>query len=62
MRRPFTMLAALLLLVVALAQAARAYLGVEVLINGYSVPVVASWVAAAVAAFLSLMLFREARL
>ena len=62
MRKPFTTIAALLLLVVALAQAARAYLGVEVLIDGYAVPVIASWVAAGVAGLISLMLFREARL
>ena len=61
MRRPFTILAALLLLIVTLAQAARALTGAEVLIDGYSMPVMASWVAAAVAGFLSLMLFREAR-
>jgi len=61
MRRPFTALAALLLLVIALAQGARAFLGLEVTIDGVQVPVVASWIAAGVAGLLALMLFREAR-
>jgi len=61
MRRPFTAIAALLLLIIALAQATRAFLGLEVVVDGYSVPVVASWIAAAVAGALGLLLFREAR-
>lgn len=61
MQKPFTTVAAVLLLIVALAQATRAFLGVEVLIGGYSVPIVASWIAAAVAGLISVMLFSEAR-
>jgi hypothetical protein len=61
MRKPFTTIAALLLLVIAGAQAARAYLGLDVVIDGFHVPIVASWAAAAVAGFLSLMVLSEAR-
>lgn len=60
--KPFTAIAALLLLVIAIAQAARAAMGVDVLIdNTFHVPIVASWIAAAVAGLLAIMLFREAR-
>lgn len=62
MRRPFTTIAGLILAIVAIAQAARAALGVDVIVDGYAVPVMASWIAAAVAGVVSLMLFREARL
>ena len=61
MRRPFTTIGALLFLVVAVAQATRAALGVEVVIDGFQVPIVASWIAAAVAGLLAIMLFRESR-
>lgn len=59
--KPFTAIAALLLFAVAIAQAARAYMGVDVVIGDVHVPIVASWAAAGVAGFLSLMLFVEAR-
>jgi hypothetical protein len=61
MRRPFTTIAGLILGIVAIAQATRAALGVEVVIDGYQVPVMASWIAAVVAGIVSLMAFREAR-
>jgi len=61
MRKPFTTIAGLLLIVIAIAQATRAFLGVSVLVDGFAVPVMASWIAAAVAGLLGLMLFREAR-
>jgi hypothetical protein len=59
--KPFTAIAALLLFAVAVAQAARAYMGVDVLIGDFHVPIVASWVVAGLTGFLSLMLFVEAR-
>ena len=61
MRRPFTLIAGLLLAVIALAQATRAFLGIDVVIDGYHVPIAASWIAAVVAGVISVMLFREAR-
>ena len=61
MRKPFTLLAALVFLVVAIGQATRAYFGFDVVIDGHPIPVAASWIAAGVAAFLSVMLFMEAR-
>ncbi len=60
MRKPFTVIAGLLLLVVATAQAARAYFGFDVIVDGYHIPIVASWAAAGVAGLLGLMLFSEA--
>jgi hypothetical protein len=60
MRRPFTIIAALLIGFIAAAQATRAFLGVDVVVDTFHVPIVASWVAAGVGAFISLMLFREA--
>ncbi len=61
MRRPFTLLVALLLLVIAIAQATRAFLGLDVVVDGHPIPVTASWIAAAVAGLLCVMLFVEAR-
>jgi len=60
MRKPFTVIAGLLLLVVAAAQATRAYLGFDIVVDGFQVPIVASWAAAGIAGILGLMLFREA--
>ncbi len=57
MRKPITTLAALLLLVIAIAQGFRAYMGIDVVVDGYHVPIMASWVAAGVAGLLSLGLF-----
>ena len=62
MRRPFTTIGALLFLIVAVAQATRAVLGVDVVVdNTFHVPIIASWIAAAVTGLLAIMLFREAR-
>jgi hypothetical protein len=61
MGKPFTTIAALLLLVIAVGQAVRAYLGLEVVIDGHQIPITASWIAAAVAGLLSVMLFVEAK-
>ena len=49
----FSRLAGFVFAVVALLQLARAFSGWEVVINGMSVPVMASWIAAAVAAVLA---------
>lgn len=61
MRKPFTLIAALLLAVIALGQATRAFLSIDVAIDTFHVPVLWSWVAAAVAGLISIMLFREAQ-
>lgn len=61
MRKPITTVGALLLLFIAGVQAVRAYLGIDVIINGFQVPVVASWAAAGIIAFVSLMMLGEAR-
>lgn len=59
--KPFTALTALLLFIVAIAQAARAYLGLDVVIGDFHMPIIASVGAAVVTGFLSIMLFVEAR-
>jgi hypothetical protein len=57
--KPFTIIAALFLLVVAAAHAYRAYAGLDLVVAGHAIPIVVSWVAAAVTAILGLMLFVE---
>lgn len=60
MPRRFTAIAAILLGVIAIAQAVRAFTGVDVVVNGYHVPVMMSWIAAAVAGIIAVLAFREA--
>ena len=57
--KPFTIIAAILLLLVAACHAYRAYAGLAFVFGTFSVPIVASWVIAAVLAFIALMLFVE---
>ncbi len=59
--KPFTTIGGLVLLLIAIVQAVRAFLGFEVTIDGYAVPVMASWVVAIVLGLLSLMVLGEAR-
>ena len=59
--RPFTMIGGLVLLLIAAVQAVRAFLGFDVIIDGYHVPLMASWIAAGVLGVLSLMVLGEAR-
>lgn len=59
--KPFTTLAALILLFIAAVQAVRAYLGSDVAIDGIHVPIVASWVAGGVLGLVGLMTLSEAR-
>jgi hypothetical protein len=59
--KPFTTIGGLVLLLIAVVQAARAFLGFEVTIDGHAVPVMASWVVAIVLGLLSLMVLSEAR-
>lgn len=59
--KPFTTIAVLFLLLLAALQLTRCLMGWEVVVNGVPVPVWASGVAAAVAAGLALMVWRETR-
>jgi hypothetical protein len=59
--KPFTMLAALIFLVVAAAHAYRAYMGWAIVAGPYDVPMWVSYGGIIVPLILALMLFREAR-
>ena len=60
--KPFSLVAALVLGVVALVQLLRLILGWSVVVNGFAIPLWASAVACLVAAGLAVMVWREARL
>ena len=57
--KPFTVIAGLLLLLIAVCHAYRAYTGMDFIFGTFHVPVMASWVASAVTAILGIMLFVE---
>jgi hypothetical protein len=59
MRRPFTLLVAFFLLVLAGLQGTRALLGIEVTVAGHAIPVTASWAAFAILLFMGLMVLAE---
>jgi hypothetical protein len=59
--KPFSLIAALVLGLVALAQLLRLVLGWSVVVNGFAIPLWASAVAFLVAAGLAAMVWREAR-
>ena len=61
MSRPFTIIGAIVLLAVALAHIFRIAAGVAVMIGSHDIPMVASWIAAAVAAFIGMMTIIELR-
>ena len=61
MSRPFTIIGALIFFAVATLHILRISAGLAVMIGGYSVPMVASWVAAAVAVFIGIMTVIEVR-
>lgn len=61
MTKPFTIIAVLLLLLIALMQLLRFVLGWEVTVNGVTVPVWVSGIAVVVAAGLAVMVWRETR-
>ena len=61
MRKPFTVIAVVLLLLIALLQLLRFTMGWEVTLNGVSIPVWASGIAAVVAAGLAVTVWVEAR-
>lgn len=60
-RRPFTMLAAVIFLLMALVHLYRIVVGFDVSIAGTHVSQAVSWVALAVTALLAVMLYGEAR-
>ena len=57
--RPFSTIAAVVFVVVAVLQLLRFSLGWEVLVNGWSIPLWASVIAFLVAATLAVMVWRE---
>jgi hypothetical protein len=61
MPKRFTSIGAMLFGAIALAQGARIYFGADIVVNGYHVPMFLSYAAAAIAALLCVMQFREAQ-
>ena len=61
MKKPFTIIAVVLLSLIALLQLLRFFLGWEVLVNGVTVPVWVSGIAFVIAAGLAVMVWREMR-
>jgi hypothetical protein len=59
--RPFTMLAAIIFLVMALAHAYRLVTHFQIIVGSHTIGQNVSWIALAVTLLLSWMLFREAR-
>ncbi len=59
--KPFTLIGAILFLLVAAAHVYRAYMALPVVIDGHPISVMASWIAAAVSGVVGIMLFMEAR-
>ena len=58
--KPFSVIAAVVFVLVALAQLVRLVLGWPVVVNGISIPLWASAIACLVAAGLAIMVWREA--
>ena len=59
--RPFTMLAAAIFLVMAIAHAYRLATHFQLVIGSHTIATSLSWIGMVVAALLAVMLFREAR-
>ena len=60
-RRPFTMLAAIIFLLMALAHLYRIAVGFDVTVGATQIPQWVSWIALIVTGLLATMLFRERR-
>ena len=58
--KPFTLIAALLFAIMAVAHVYRLATGFQITIGSHSIPVGLSWIATALLALLAVMLFREA--
>jgi hypothetical protein len=61
MSKPFTLIAAIVFLIVAAAHAYRIYTGFPVTVGAHDIPMMASWIGGAVAALLGIMLLVESR-
>jgi hypothetical protein len=61
MSRPFTLIGALIFFAVAMAHIFRIAAGLSVMIGSHDISMVASWVAAVVAAFVGMMTIIEMR-
>lgn len=59
MPRRFTIIAAIFLGVIAASQAARAFYGFDVQVNGIHIPVAVSWAIAGVLGLVAVLAFRE---
>ncbi|MDE2181900.1 MAG: hypothetical protein KGJ78_02640 [Alphaproteobacteria bacterium] len=59
--KPFTVIAALVLLIMAAMHAYRAYTGLDLVVAGHAIPIFVSWICTGVAGFLGIALFFEAR-
>ena len=59
--RPFTMIAAIIFLAMALAHAYRLATHFQIVIGSHVLPMSLSWIAMLVTALLAVMLFRDAR-
>ena len=55
MRKPFTVISALLLLLIAAVHVYRALTGMELVVNGQEVPMMVSYIAAAIAGIIGLL-------
>ena len=60
-RKPFTLIAAAIFLLMAVAHLYRIAIGFDVTVGGTAIPQWVSWIALAVTGLLAVMLFREAR-
>ncbi|MBV8976025.1 MAG: hypothetical protein JO261_01765 [Alphaproteobacteria bacterium] len=61
MSKPFTVIAGLLLLVVAAAHFYRIYAGWDIIAGGHSIPMMASWIGGTVTLVLGVMVLMESR-
>ena len=61
MSKPFTMIGAIVFLLVAAAHAYRIYAGIPVTVGVHDIPMMVSWIGGAVAALLGIMLLVESQ-
>lgn len=59
--KPFTTIAVVIFALVAVVHLIRLFTGWEIIVNGYAIPIWASFVALIVAGGLAVMIWREAR-